>query len=333
MIELIFFVSLAILVSFYCSLMEAAFLSITPAYVHLYETRHKKAGRRLARLKTEADRPLAAILSLNTIAHTLGATGAGAQAAILFGNTWIGIFSALFTLAILIFSEVIPKTLGTLHWRRLTGFVAQSLPILILVMLPLVWLSELVGRLLRHDNPKLVGRDEIQAFAELGVKEGALSNDEAEFIKSMLKFRYVKVESVMTPLSVVAAVDQSESIRDVLDQDIPFSRIPVYSDKPGVIDGYILKDDLHDASLSGTNHDTVQSFVRPIIEISVQTPLPRVITRFSEDHGHIAAVVNVDGTAAGIVTLEDAVETLLGWEIVDEFDPVVDMRELADAQP
>lgn len=331
MIELTFFVALAIGVSFYCSLLEAAFLSITPAYVHLWESKHPRSGHRLAALKAEADRPLAAILSLNTIAHTLGATGAGAQAAIVFGSSSIAIFSALLTLAILIFSEVIPKTLGTQHWRGLTGFVARSLPILIIISYPLVWLSERVSRLFRHESPKLVARDEIQAFADLGVREGALSEDESAFIRSMLKFRDVRVESVMTPLSVVASVDAELGVQDVLESEIPFSRIPVCVGEPANMTGYILKDDLHDAGLDGVGAVGICSYVRPIIEISVGTQLPKVITRFSEDHGHIAAVIDHDGRAIGIVTLEDAVETLLGWEIVDEFDPVANMRELAGA--
>ena len=329
MVTLIFFVALAIIVSFYCSLLESAFLSITPAYVQSVQAEPGPRGQTLAELKQEVDRPLAAILSLNTIAHTLGAAGAGAQAAIVFGNEWVGVFSALLTLAILMVSEVVPKTLGAVHWRKLTGVVAHTLPILIIITYPLVWLSVRVSGLLQHDKPRQVMRGEIHAIAEIGKEEGAISHEESSFIKSVLQFRDTKVDKVMTPISVVVSVCESETAHEVLSKEIPFSRIPVYKDDPLEITGYVLKDDLHETERCGHGEKLVSQFKRAIFSINAQSDLPHAINYFSRNQAHIAAVTDDSGNALGVVTLEDTVETLLGWEIVDEFDPTPDMRELA----
>ena len=330
MIELILFVSFAIVVSFYCSLLESVFLSITPAYVQAYKSDHPKLGNKLLELKSEVDRPLAAILSLNTVAHTIGATAAGAQATIVFGSYWIGLFSVVLTLAILIFSEVIPKTLGAIHWRKMIGLVTMTLPVLIVITYPLVWISVQISAFLRHEKPRQVMRNEIQALAELGEQEGAINKDEFDLISSMLKFRDVKVDAVMTPISVVSSVSESETIKGALEMEIPFSRIPVYKDNPKKLTGYLLKDDLHNASLEDQDDRIVATLKRSMLSLSPNEKLPIAIKQFSEVHGHIAVVENADGEATGIVTLEDAVEALLGWEIVDEFDPVSDMRELAE---
>ncbi|MBX2870199.1 MAG: DUF21 domain-containing protein [Acidiferrobacterales bacterium] len=326
---LVVFVALAIIVSFYCSLLESAFLSITPASVQVYLKEHPKKGAKLVQLKEEVDRPLAAILSLNTIAHTLGATGAGAQAAILFGNQWIAIFSALLTLAILILSEVIPKTLGAVHWRRLIGFVVNTLPLLIALTYPLVWLSVAISSLLRHRKPRQIMRSEIHAIAELGEQEGAISKEESAFIQSLLKFKDITVDEVMTPISVVASVQESEKVEQVLDQDIPFSRIPLYRNESNQITGYILKDDLHELVEDNETAVPVAAFKRSIFSMDSRSDLPHAINYFSKNRDHIAVATDKSGQAVGIITLEDAVETLLGWEIVDEFDPVPDMRKLA----
>ncbi len=326
---LVIFVALAIFVSFYCSLLESAFLSITPASVQVYQKENPKKGAKLAKLKEEVDRPLAAILSLNTIAHTLGATGAGAQAAIMFGNQAIAIFSALLTLAILILSEVIPKTLGAIHWRKLTGFVVGTLPVLIFITYPLVWLSVGISSLLRHRKPRQVVRSEIHAIAEIGEQEGAISKEESLFIQSLLRFKDITVDEVMTPISVVSSVQETEKVGDVLDRDIPFSRIPLYRDELNQITGYILKDDLHEMAEESDEQLPVASFKRSIFSMDASSDLPHAINYFSKNRDHIAVATNGSGQAVGIITLEDAVETLLGWEIVDEFDPVPDMRKLA----
>ena len=310
-------------------MLESAFLSITPAYVQVYKSDHPTLGPKLLELKSEVDRPLAAILSLNTVAHTIGATAAGAQATIVFGSYWIGLFSVVLTLAILIFSEVIPKTLGAIHWRKLIGLVTTTLPILIIVTYPLVWLSVQISAFLRHEKPRQVMRNEIQALAELGEQEGAINRDEFDLISSTLKFRDVKVDAVMTPISVVASVSESETIKKALEMEIPFSRIPVFQNDHKKLTGYLLKDDLHNASLDDLDDRPVATLKRPMFSLSPEEKLPIAIKQFSEIRGHIAVVENTENEATGIVTLEDVVEALLGFEIVDEFDPVSDMRELA----
>ncbi len=287
-------------------------------------------GQKLAKLKEEVDKPLAAILSLNTISHTIGATGAGAQAAILFGSQWIGLFSAALTLAILILSEVIPKTLGALYWRKLAGFVVTSLPILITLTYPLVWVSVRVGNLLKHGKPRQIMRNEIAAIAELGENEGAITSDETAYIRSLLEFRDVKVDEVMTPISVVSYIHDKQSIRETLEQNIPFSRIPIYAESDKNYQRYLLKDDLHDAMLADKGDQLAVSVSRPLIILPCSTKLPAAIKHFTKNQGHMAIVLDKQDKAVGVITLEDAVETLLGWEIVDEFDPVPDMRDLAE---
>ena len=327
MITLLIFVALAICVSFYCSLLESALLSITPAYVRLCQKKSGLKGQKLANLKKEVDRPLAAILSLNTVAHTLGATGAGAQAALVFGNHWVGLFSALLTLAILVLSEVIPKTLGAIHWRGLTDFVAHSLPVLIVITYPLVWLSVRISNLLKHEKPQQVMRDEIHALAEVGKDEGVITSEESRFIKSLLQFRDVRIDAVMTPISVVESICEFETADQALAREIPFSRIPLYAEDPQNITGYVLKDDLHEAGRLDRGDQTVSDFKRSIFNINSQSDLPHAIQYFSQNRTHIAAVTDHRNKAIGIVTLEDTVEAMLGWEIVDEFDPIPNMRQ------
>ena len=305
-------------------------MSITPAYVQLIQDELGPKGETLAKLKEEVDRPLAAILSLNTVAHTAGAAGAGAQAAIVFGSEWVGVFSALLTLGILLFSEVIPKALGAVHWRKLTGLVAHTLPVLIVLTYPLVWISVLLSGLLQKGKPRQIMRGEIHAIADIGKEEGAISQEESSFIKSVLHFRDTKVDGVMTPISVVESVPETDTAQDVLNKEIPFSRIPVYKDDPHNITGYVLKDDLHETERVENGDSPISLFKRTIFNIATQSDLPHTINYFSKNRAHIAVVTGTDGKAIGIVTLEDTVETLLGWEIVDEFDPIEDMRDLAD---
>lgn len=329
MLELAFYVAIAIGLSFYCSILEASFLSMTPAFTHQYETEHPLRGGRLRKLREDVDRPLAAILSLNTVAHTAGATGAGAQAAIVFGDYWIGLFSALLTLGILILSEVIPKTIGAIYWRQLTPLVERSLPVLIILTWPLVWLSGLVSGLFKKGKREQLPRSEVMAMAELGLREGAINRDESRMIESTLKFRDIRVSEVMTPISAVTAVKSNLSMSQVLKRDIPFSRIPIYLESKEKITGYILKDDVLDAHSRNQGVRKVADLRRDITRIPETDSVASALRRFSRQRSHIAVVESGDGEASGIITMEDAIETLLGMEIVDEFDPAVDMREQA----
>jgi CBS domain containing-hemolysin-like protein len=326
------FVAVAVGVSFFCSLLEAALLTMTPAYVHVFRQQRPKIGARLVELQENIDRPLAAILSLNTVAHTVGAAGAGAQAASVFGSAWVGVFSAALTLAILVLSEIIPKTLGVVHWRRLTPFVALTLPWLIWLTLPLVWLSAWLTRRLRKENSKRVVRKEIEAIAEIGQIDGALDADEAELLKRLLKFRDVLVGDVMTPIEVVASLREDNPITDA--RALPFSRIPVYRDQATELTGYVLKSELQAEHPDHEPPSNVGAFRREILDISELSPLSDAIERLVKLRQHIAAVTlpGEPDVVVGIVTLEDVIETLLGVEIVDEFDPAIDMRDVARRQ-
>ena len=329
MIELAVYVAIAIGLSFYCSILEASFLSITPAFAHRYETDHPKSGARLRSLRAEIDKPLAAILSLNTVAHTAGATGAGAQAAIVFNDHWIGLFSAGLTLAILILSEVIPKTIGVIYWRRLTPLVVRSLPILVILTWPLVWLAGLVSGLFRKSKPRQLLRSEMIAMAELGLKEGAIDREESRLIQSTLQFREVRVTDVMTPIKVVAAFRSDLTLADLVRSEVPFSRIPLYDRNKRRITGYVMKDDVRDALDEGGRERMLGELEREIARIPEASTVADVLRLFSRQRSHIAVVEREGGSASGIITLEDTVETLLGMEIVDEFDPAVDMRRVA----
>ena len=329
MLELIFFVAIAIGLSFFCSILEASFLSITPAFAHRYEMDHPKPGARLRSLRAEIDKPLAAILSLNTVAHTAGATGAGAQAAIVFDDHWIGLFSAALTLAILIVSEVIPKTIGVIYWRRLTPLVVRSLPVLVILTWPLVWLSGLVSGLFRKSKPRQLLRSEMIAMAELGLKEGAIDDEESRLIQSTLKFRDVRVVDVMTPIKVVAAFKSDLTLEDLVKSDVPFSRIPLYQTNKRRITGYVMKDDVRDALDEGGKARQLGELERKIASIPESSTVADALRMFSRQRSHIAVVEHANGSAVGIITMEDTVETLIGMEIVDEFDPAVDMRRVA----
>ncbi len=326
MTALILYIALAIGVSFVCSLLEAVLLSLTPSYVEVYRRSHPKLGQTLAELHQNVERPLAAILSLNTVAHTIGAAGAGAQAASVFGNVWVGLFSAALTLAILVLSEIIPKTIGANYWRALTPSLAIVLPWMIRLLLPLVWLSGWLTHLLRNESLVRVSRDEILAIARIGAEDGAIAPGESDLLENLLYFRDIQIADVMTPKSVVGMLDENQTIAFAVQQELPFSRIPVVNGSSGAISGYVLRDELLEHARS-SNH--VRDLRRDILEMRTSTALPWALNRFIGNRQQIAVVKNEHSEMLGVITLEDIIETLIGMEIVDEADPVVDMRALA----
>ena len=244
---LIIYVVFALLISFLCSIAEAVLLSVTTAHISVLEQEGKESGPLLRELKGDINKPLAAILTLNTIAHTVGAVGAGAQAVLVFGSTWLGLVSAILTLMILVFSEIIPKTLGATYWRTLSGVTAYGLKLLIRLLYPFVMMSELLTRGLSHDM-KIEGfsREEFAAMADLGEKEGQLEERESRILKNMFLLHETAVTDVMTPRPVVFSLPESLTVRDYFDKhyDSRFSRIPVYSDDDEIFTGFVLKDDL-----------------------------------------------------------------------------------------
>ena len=332
---LIFYLLLALGVSFLCSLMEAVLLSISPAYALLLEQQGSRFGRKLRRLKDDIDRPLAAILSLNTIAHTVGAAGVGAQAAHLFGDRWLGLVSGILTLLILVLSEIIPKTVGALYWRRLTPMIVTLLIPTTIITWPLVRMSQGITRLLAHGRKMAtVSREEIRALTQQGEKEGVLAADESHILRNLFRFRQLTVHDIMTPRTVVQSLPARTTIAELSDMfdDMIFSRIPIHGEQGDDVTGYVLKDTMLLHAARDEDDVTLEQIKRPIRIVPEGTPLPDVFERLMTEHEHIALVVDEYGAMTGIVTMEDIVETLLGCEIVDEFDSVEDMQAWAREQ-
>lgn len=330
---LIVYVALAIGVSFLCSIMEAVLLSVTPAYIGALETTKPDVALRLRELKSDVDRPLAAILTLNTVAHTIGAAGAGAQAAAYFGSGAIGVFSAVLTLGILVLSEIIPKTLGALYWRGLAPIVAKVLKPLIYALYPLVLMSQWFAKLLSRGEKKGdVSREELAALADIGAEEGVFGDREARLFKSLLKFESLVASDVMTPRTVMVAFPETATVDELVDAKRPFSRYPVFSENRDLITGYVLLSDAL-TQVADDAHDTLLADLRRDLEsIPEDQSLLDVFETLLEGREHIALVVDQYGGTAGIATMEDVIETLLGLEITDETDKTEDMQVLARDQ-
>jgi len=330
---LIIYIAIAIVVSFICSIMEAVLLSVTPAYIGALETTKPDVAHRLRDLKSDVDRPLAAILTLNTVAHTIGAAGAGAQAAAYFGSGAIGIFSALLTLGILVLSEIIPKTLGAVYWRGLAPVVAKMLKPLIYLLYPLVLMSQWFAKLLTRGEKKGdVSREELAALADIGAEEGVLGDREVRLFKSLLKFESLTAADVMTPRTVMVAFPETATVDELVNAKRPFSRYPVYAENHDQITGYALLSDAL-TKVADDDHDTPLSEVRRNLDaVPENQSVLEVFETLLEGHEHIALVVDQYGGTAGIATMEDVIETLLGLEITDETDRTEDMQSLARDQ-
>ena len=332
MILLITFVLVALVFSFLCSIAEAVLLSVTLPYVALLEKAGKPSGPVLRALKAKISKPLSAILTLNTIAHTIGAAGAGAQVAIVFGNAYLGAASVVLTLLILVVSEIIPKTLGAHHWRRLAPATAHGLKFLVWILYPFVVLSEkITGRM--ADGPTLSGfsRQEFAAMAELSAEEGELAERESEVLKNLLLLRETRVRDAMTPRPVVFSLAESTTVGTFFDEQesVRFSRIPLFRDDPDQADGFVLRSDLLLAQAKGEVDTPLAHFKRPLPVVPESLSLAQAFNRLLRVRAHIVQVVDEYGCLAGILTLEDIIETLLGLEIVDEGDAAVDMQEHA----
>ena len=332
---LITYVAFALFFSFMCSIMEAVLLSVTPSYIEVKEQQGHSSARLLKELKMDIDRPLAAILSLNTVAHTVGAALAGAQAAVIFGKAYIAVISIILTLLILIISEILPKTLGALYWRSLAPVVARVLVPLIWTMWPLVKLSQGMTRLLsRGKSEASVSREEITALADLGHREGTLEADESRILKNLFRFGQLCVRDVMTPRIVVFALPESHTIRQVMEehQQFQFSRIPIYRDSRDDVSGYVLKDEILLRAAQEDLDTTLLDMRRDMTVVPDVMKLSDLFEQMLDSGEHIALVVDEYGGVEGIATMEDVVETLLGLEIVDEVDSVEDMQALARQQ-
>lgn len=337
---LILFFLISIVFSFLCSIWEAVLLSVTPSYISSKVQAGSPTGLALEEFKNDIDRPLSAILTLNTIAHTVGAIGVGAQASIMFKESDFSlgpismeaIVASIMTLAILILSEIIPKTIGANYWQNLTPFTVRSIKILIIILTPLVWISQLITRNLKKDKSASVfSRADFRALTQAGAESGALKKAESQTIHNLLKLDQIKVKSIMTPRSVMVSTDKGQTLREFYNQEMPlkYSRIPVFDEDKESILGILLKDDLFQALIEKRGEEPISNLMRSVEYISDQASLSQLQSTFMADGSHIAVVTDEFGVVLGIVTWEDLLETILGLEIIDETDDVEDLQHLA----
>lgn len=339
---LIGFFLLSIIFSFLCSVWEAVLLSITPSFIKRMEKERPHLGQLIAGLKGDIDKPLSAILTLNTIAHTVGAIGVGAQAGKLFGSdgfalagftlTYESIIAALMTLAILFLSEIIPKTIGANNWRSLAGFTARSLNFLVTALKPFVWLSYKLTGILKKDKSKSVfSKRDFAAMTEVVSESGALEQADIRLIKNLLKFDDLTAQDVMTPRTVMVMADEAQTLQSFyqLSRPLQYSRIPLYQGTPEKVTGLLLKNDLFDKLLNGSKNEPLHSLKRQVEMVPYNMSLRKVFDKLQSRREHLAIVVDEFGGPIGLVTLEDVIETLLGLEIMDETDSIADLQQYA----
>jgi len=333
---LVSYILLALVFSFLCSVAEAALLSLTPSYIAGLRDGKPKLAALLKHLKQDnIDQSLAAILTLNTIAHTVGAIGAGAKATVVFGSAWFGLFSAIMTLMILFLSEIIPKTIGAVYWRSLAGPTAQFVRGLIWSLYPLILISEALTRLIaRGKSAHIFSREEFVAMAGIGERAGEIDPRESRIIRNLFRFDSLTASDIMTPRTVISGLPQGMSITEALDAkpSMTFSRLPLYQANLDHITGFILKDDLLNAKAQGRGDVKVKTLKRDIKTVTGNMSLSNLFGFLLDKRQHIALVVDEYGGTKGLVTTEDVVETLLGMEIVDEMDRVRDMQAMARQQ-
>ena len=329
---LIFYLTLAIGISFFCSVAEAVLLSVRPSYIGAMD-QDKKSAKILKQLRDNLDRPLAAILTANTVAHTVGAAGVGAQASLIFGSEYLGAASAILTLLILVFSEIIPKTLGAVHWQKLAPSFGIMIHWLAVILFPFVWCSEKLTRLLSTSGKTAFSfsRDEMEAMAEIGKQEGVLDVKEHKIVSNLMKLRQLSVRDIMTPRPVIFSAKADMSVQDFFDAHAasPFSRIPLFGEGADEVQGYVLKSDLLIAQARDQFDRKLSEFKRDFIVFSDHLSASEIYDRLVRKKSHMALIVDEYGTVQGLVTLEDVVETLIGLEITDELDKVEDMQTLA----
>jgi CBS domain containing-hemolysin-like protein len=332
MMLLLIYLLVALGVSFLCSLLEAALLSIPRSHIMLLVEQGHRAGKRLERMKDNMDRPLSAILTLNTFGHTLGAAGVGAEAAILWGDAWVGVVGFVVTILILIVSEIIPKTLGVMHAKALAPFVARTVQGMVLVLRPLVAVCDSISKLLSPDShsKRKISRNEITSLIRLASQEGALDPKEANIIRNLIALRDTAVEKIMTPRTVVFTLQADQTVSEATRSEPPlFARIPVVGASLDDAKGVINRRQLYLMLSEGRGETTLGELACPLHAVPAIAKLPSVLEEFIQRREQMFLVVDEYGGSAGIVTLEDVLETVLGVEIVDESDPAEDMQQLA----
>jgi CBS domain containing-hemolysin-like protein len=340
MTGLLLWATVSIFFSFLCSILEAVLLSVTPTFVKLKKQENKSYASTLEELKKDVDKPLIAILTLNTIAHTVGAMMVGIQAEELpykiefFGINTVGIVSAIMTLLILIASEIIPKTIGATYWKSLTNFTTRALTVLIfpLKWTGILWLLQLTTKLIGgKGHGSVLSREGFLAMADMAEEEGVFQENESKIIKNLLTFKEVCAKDVMTPRTVLKSADQKTTVEAFFNENmnLRFSRIPVYSNNPDNIIGLVLKAEIFKEMALGHGSKKLEELKRSIIIVERNKQIPTLFEELVDTKNHMALVVDEYGSVSGIVTMEDVIETLLGMEIMDESDNVSDLQHLA----
>jgi len=330
---LIVFLLGAMSVSFLCSVLESVLMSTPLSFITMREDEGYKGAVLFKRYKQDNARAIAAILSLNTIANTIGAAGVGRQATLVFGSEWFGLVSAVTTILILVFSEIIPKTIGTTQWRRLMGFTAYTIRILIVVLYPIVmlveWFTKLISR--KDDEETAVSREEVAAMADMGEDEGVIDEDENKIIQNIIKLGDVKAYDVMTPRVVAATAPESMTLRDFYREKeyTHFSRIPVYAEEEDFITGYVLRSEALEELAEDHFSKTLGDIKRTIPLYNEEMSVSDIWDSLLKHKEQIAGIIDEFGSFQGIITLEDIIETIFGLEIIDESDEVADMQQYA----
>ena len=322
----------ALLISFLCSILEATLMSTPLSYITMREDEGYRYAKRMKGYKQDPSRAIAAILSLNTIANTIGAAGVGSQARALYGSTWFGIISALMTILILVFAEIIPKTIGTTQWKRLMGFAAVMIRALIVCLWPIVICVEYIQKHITPRNAETaISREEVGAMADVAEESGELDEDENEIIQNLINIDEITASEAMTPRVVAAIAPEKMTIKAFYKDRryVHHSRIPVYADDDEYITGYILRMDALQLMAEDKYDMTLGDIRRPVDSFQEDTPIGDIWDRMLKKKEQIAIIINEYGSFQGIVTMEDVIEMVLGDEIVDERDEVVDMQQLA----
>ncbi|HDR89579.1 MAG TPA: HlyC/CorC family transporter [Bacteroidetes bacterium] len=329
---LIVYLILALGISFLCSILEAVLLSVPPSYLETLSQQGSRLAGQLRKIKKNISSPLAAILSLNTIAHTIGAAGVGAQATLVFGEAWFGVISAVLTLLILVLSEIIPKTIGASWNRQLSIPLVPVLRFIMFIMYPLVWLSNQLTRLITSGKHMVtLSRDEMAAMANIGKQEGVLAEDESKTIYNLLRLRNIPVSSIMTPRTVLISLPENMQLREFLQKmnEIPVSRILLWKNEPDNITGYFLKSEALENLARDRHRKKLGDLKRDLMIVYEGLPVMGLYQKMLAAREHIALVVDEYGEVAGVVTQEDIFETMTGMEILDETDVHTDLQQLA----
>ncbi len=329
---LLLYLILALVVSFLCSIVEAVILSVSAPFIKIKEMEGKASAKYLKELKNNIDRPLSAILTINTIAHTVGAAGVGAQAVAVFGEVYFGLISAVLTVLILFFSEIIPKTIGAVFWRTLALPTAIIIKGMIYISYPLVIISEYVTKIIaKYKTPHRISREEVVALVHLGTKEGVIRESESKIINNLFKLKAIQIRTIMTPRPVVVSAPEELTLDEYIKtrKYLHHSRIPVYSENIDDVTGYILNSDVLEKLAENKTRQKLKELKRPILIFYENSSIFQLFEELLLKREHIALIINEYGGMQGLATMEDIIETILGLEIVDEKDTEVDMQELA----